>query len=68
MNDITGDEAVVSNWRDPQIRERAPYLRTGRNKTVRAAVREAKRFDAEFRDKNVLPERRRAYRLARGAS
>jgi len=58
VNDITGDEAVVSNWRDPQIRERAPYLRTGRNKGVRAAVREAKRFDAEFRDRNCPPERR----------
>lgn len=61
MNGITEDaeeDRPVSPWRDPVIRERAQYLRTGRNKGVRAAVREARRFDAEFRDRNCPPERR----------
>jgi hypothetical protein len=49
---------VTSRWNDPAIRERAPYLRAGRNKGVRAAVREAKRFGAEDRNEDTLPERR----------
>lgn len=62
---MNAGENITGNWRDPSIRERAQYLRTGRNKGVRAAVREAKRFDAEFRDRDCPPERRRAFRRAR---
>ena len=48
----------MSKWNDPDIRERAPYLRTGRNKGVRAAVAEAKRLDAGDRNEDTPPERR----------
>ena len=55
---------TASKWNDPDIRERAPVLRTGRNKGVRAAIREAKRIDAERRDEDTLPENRRSHRRA----
>lgn len=58
---------ITSKWNDPDIRERAPYLRTGRNKGVRAAVAEAKRIDAGLRDEDTLPVRRRAARRAAGS-
>ena len=55
---------TASRWNDPDIRDRAPALRKGRNKGVAAAVREAKRIQAELRDLDTLPENRRNYRRA----
>ena len=52
----------TSKWNDEFVREHAPGLRAGRNKGVRAAVRLAKRIDAELRDQNCPPERRRRNR------
>ena len=54
----------ASRWNDPDLRERAPALRKGRNKGVAAAAREARRIQAELRDEDTLPENRRSYRRA----
>jgi hypothetical protein len=58
----------VSRWRDPAVLARAPYLRGGRGKGIRRAIAEAKRREAEDRDKATPPERRRRWRQARGAA
>lgn len=49
---------VISRWNEAVIRDRAQYLRTGRNKGVRAAVAERKRTEAEARNAVTPPERR----------
>ncbi len=54
--------SITSRWNDPGIRARAQYLRAGRNKGVRRAVTERKRFEAQDRDFDTLPERRRSAR------
>lgn len=57
---------MVSRWRDPAILDRAPYLRSERNKGIRRAVAEAKRAEAETRNAATPPERRRRWRRAAG--
>lgn len=57
---------MVSRWRDPAILARAPYLRGGRGKGIRRAAAEARRAEAEARNKATPPERRRRWRAARG--
>jgi hypothetical protein len=56
----------VSRWRDPAVLARAPYLRSERNKGIRRAAAEARRAEAEARNKATPPERRRRWRQARG--
>jgi hypothetical protein len=66
VNGIPDPLIITSRWNEAVIRDRAQYVRTGRNKGVRAAVAERKRIEAETRDRDTLPERRRAFR--RGAA
>ena len=58
----------MSRWNDESIRERAQYVRTGRNKGVRRAIAEAKRAEAETRNAATQPERRRSARRAAGGA
>lgn len=55
---------ITSRWGEALILECAPGLRAGRNKGVRRAVAERKRNEAETRNEDALPGRRRAARLA----
>lgn len=55
----------MNRYDDPVIRQRAVYLRTGRNKGIRAALRESRRLAADVRNTLTPPERRRQARRLR---
>lgn len=60
----------MSRWNqeDPLITERAAQLRRGTNTGTAAAIREAKRIEAELRDLNTPPERRKTWKSTQSAT
>lgn len=54
---------ITSRWNEDLIRDRAPYLRGGKNRGVRRALAEAKRLEAGLRDEDTPPGRRKADRI-----